>query len=96
MEHLGDLGHVKSHFGPIGESCILGARLVHGLRRAYNRLVNCFGCTQRNSMVMCVMSNLISVRLQMVIVSVHNRSTVHAKYTIGLEIILDTPDGTPR
>jgi hypothetical protein len=29
-------------------------------------------------------------------VLVQDRSTVCAKRTIGLEIILDTPDGTPR
>jgi hypothetical protein len=29
-------------------------------------------------------------------VMVQDRCTVCAKYTIGLAIILDTPDGTPR
>ena len=36
------------------------------------------------------------VRLEMVLVSVRDRCTVCAKDTIGLEIALDTPDGTPR
>jgi hypothetical protein len=31
-----------------------------------------------------------------VLVSVQDRSTVCAKHTIGLEIILDALDGTPR
>jgi hypothetical protein len=26
VEHLGDLGHVESHFGPFGESLSIGAR----------------------------------------------------------------------
>jgi hypothetical protein len=34
--------------------------------------------------------------LEIVLVSVQDRSTVHTKRTIGLEIILDAPDGTTR
>ena len=37
-----------------------------------------------------------SVRLEMVLVSVQDRCTISAKCTIGSEIILDAPDGTPR
>jgi len=43
-----------------------------------------------------VMSNLILIRLDMVLVSVQDRCTVCAKHTIGLEIVLDAPDGTPK
>jgi hypothetical protein len=39
---------------------------------------------------------LISVRLEIVLVSVQDRSTVCAKRTIGSEIVLDNPNGTPR
>jgi hypothetical protein len=35
-------------------------------------------------------------RLEIVLVSVHDRCMVCTKRTTGLEIILDTPDGTPR
>jgi hypothetical protein len=35
-------------------------------------------------------------RFGLVLVSVQDRCTVCAKGTIGLEIILDAPDGTPR
>ena len=42
------------------------------------------------------MSNLVTVRLGMVLVLVQDRCTVCAERTIGLEIILDAPDGTPR
>ena len=36
------------------------------------------------------------IRLEMVFLFVQDRCTVYAKCTIGLEIILYTPDGTPR
>ena len=36
-----------------------------------------------------------SVRLEMVLVLVQDRCTVCAKHSIGSEIILDAPDGTP-
>jgi hypothetical protein len=42
------------------------------------------------------MWNLISVYLEIVLESVKQRCTVCAKSTIGLEILLDAPDGTPR
>jgi hypothetical protein len=40
------------------------------------------------------MWNLISVRLETVLVSVQDRCTVYAERTIGLEIVLDAHDGT--
>jgi hypothetical protein len=43
-----------------------------------------------------VMSNHVLVHLEMVLVSVQDRCMVCAKCIIGLEIILDAPDGTPR
>ena len=43
-----------------------------------------------------VMWNLVSVSLDMVLVSVQDRCMVCVKYTIVSEIILDTLDGTPR
>jgi hypothetical protein len=42
------------------------------------------------------MRNLVSVRLTTVLVPVQDSCTVCAKSTIGSEIILDAPDGTPR
>jgi hypothetical protein len=50
MELLGDVGHVESCFGPLGDGVSIGERLVHGLRHTH----------------------------------------------LGLEIILDVIDGTPR
>ena len=37
-----------------------------------------------------------SVRLEMVLVLVQERYVIFAKRTIGSEIVLDAPDGTPR
>jgi hypothetical protein len=38
----------------------------------------------------------LSVHLEIVLILMQDRCTVCAKHIIGLEIILDTPDGTPR
>ena len=43
-----------------------------------------------------VMWNLVSERLETMLVSVQDRCMVYAKRTIGSEIVLDTPNGTPR
>jgi hypothetical protein len=42
------------------------------------------------------MWNLVSERLGTVLVLVQDRCTVYAKHTMGLEIVLDTPDDTSR
>jgi hypothetical protein len=42
------------------------------------------------------MWNLVSVRLETLLVLVQDRFTVYTKRTIGSEIILDAPDSTPR
>jgi hypothetical protein len=46
--------------------------------------------------MMWVMWNLILVYLEIMLGSVQERCTVYAKHTIGLEIILDAQDVTPR
>jgi hypothetical protein len=43
-----------------------------------------------------VMWNLVSVRLEIVLLSVQYGCTVCAECTIGSEIVLDTSDDTPR
>jgi hypothetical protein len=45
---------------------------------------------------MWAMWNLDSLRLETMLVSVQVRSMICAKRTVGSEIILATPDGTPR
>ena len=42
-----------------------------------------------------IMCNLVLVRLEAVLVSVQDRCMVCAKHTIGLEIIMDAPNGAP-
>ena len=42
------------------------------------------------------MSNLVSVRLEIVLVSMEDRCAACVERTLRLEIILDAPDGTPR
>ena len=42
------------------------------------------------------MWNLISIRLEIVLLLVQDRCTVCAEHSIGSEIVLDAPDGTPR
>jgi uncharacterized membrane protein len=96
IELLGDAGHVEPRFGPFGDTVSVSARLVHGLRRMYHSLRNHFGCTQWNSYVTWVMWNLVLVYLETVLVLVQDRSTVCGECTVGIEIILDGPDGTPR
>jgi hypothetical protein len=46
--------------------------------------------------VTLVMSNLVSVRLETMLVSVQDRCMVCTKHTIGSVIILDGSDGTLR
>jgi hypothetical protein len=43
-----------------------------------------------------VMANHLSVCMEMLLVLVQDRCMVYTKRTIGLEIILDEADGTPR
>ena len=68
MEHLGDVGHVEPHFDPFGDSVSVDAREVHGLRRMLHRHRNSFRCTRWNSWVTWVMWNLVSIRLEIVLV----------------------------
>ena len=96
MVLLGDEAQVEARFGLFGDSANLDARWVHSLRRACHRLRNRFGRTRWNSEVTWVVSNLVSICLQTVLVSVQDRCTVCAKRTIGSLIILDAPNGTPR
>jgi hypothetical protein len=46
MELLGDVGHVESRFGPIGDGVSFSAREVNGLYGTYHGLRNHFGRTR--------------------------------------------------
>jgi hypothetical protein len=96
MELLCDMGHVESCFSPIGDRVSLGAREVHGLRGTYHRLQNHFGRTRLYSYVTRLKCKLVLVHLEIVPILTLDGYTVCAKCTIGSEIILDVPCGTPR
>jgi hypothetical protein len=93
---LGDEAQVKACLGSFGHSANLDTRLVHSLRRMYDRLINRLDTPDANSQMMWVMSNLVSVHLEMVLVLEQDRCTICAKRTTGSGIILDKTDGTPR
>ena len=44
----------------------------------------------------CIIWNLASVQLEIVLVSVQDSCMVCAQCTIGSEIVVEVPDGTPR
>jgi hypothetical protein len=69
MELLGDVGQVDAHFGLFGDSVNLGTKLVQGLRRTYHRLGNHFGRKQWYSYRTWVKWKLVSVHLEIVLIS---------------------------
>jgi hypothetical protein len=73
-----DEAQAEARLGPLGDSANLDVRWVHSLRRTYHRLRNLFGHTRWNPLVTWVMSNLVSVCLEMVLVSVQDMCTVCA------------------
>jgi hypothetical protein len=89
MEFLRDVGHVESYFGPFG--CKIGAQFRPNITYAQKS----FGTNPMELLgdvghVEChfgPFGDVVSVR--------QNRCMVCAKHTIGSEIILDAPDGTP-
>ena len=66
------------------------------MRQTYHRLRNHFGSTRWYSYVMWVKWNLVLVHLETVLMLVQDRCMVCAKHALGLEIILDTPNGALR
>ena len=62
----------------------------------YHRLRNRFGHTKWYYKVMRLKWKLNSVCMEIVLILTQVRCTVCAKGTIGPDIILDAPNGTPR
>ena len=87
---------MEAHLCLFGDSVNLDARQVHGLRQMHYRLRNHFGFTRWYFDVTWVKWMLVSVHLEIVLFSMQDISRVCAERTIGLEISLDAPDGTPR
>jgi hypothetical protein len=96
MVLLGDEAQVEGRFSPFGDSANLNTRWMHGLRRTYHRLRCRFGRTRQDCKETWVMWNHVSVCLETVLISVQDRCIVCAERTIGSEIVLATPNGTPR
>jgi hypothetical protein len=67
---------------------------VHSLRRTYHRLKNHFGRTRWYSKVTSVKWNLVSVRLEIVLILAQERCMVCVDCTAGMEMISDAPDNT--
>ena len=86
---------MEAHFSLFGDSVNLDAIQVHGLRQMHYRLRNHFGCNRWYSDVTLVKWILVSVHLEIVLVSTQDRCTVGTKRAIGSEISLDAPDGSP-
>ena len=94
MELLGDVGHVESHSVRLEmvSVCKVGAWFALNVPKAQisfwthpMELLGDVGHVESRS-----------VRLEMVLVLVQDRCTVCAERTIGSDIVLDAPDGTPR
>jgi hypothetical protein len=66
------------------------------LRQTFHRLKNCFAHTRWNSYVMRLMWKVVSFHFEIVLILTQDRCTACAKCTIGIVIVLDAPDGTPR
>ena len=65
------------------------------MHQTYHRLINHFKRTRLYSLVMRHKWKLNSVYLEIVLILTQDRGTVCSEHTIGNEVILDAPDGTP-
>ena len=90
------MGHVECHFFLFGDSISFCARQVHALCQTYQRPKSHFGHTRWYHHVTRLKWKFVSVLLDIVLILTQDRCTVCVERTIGLEIILDGPDGTPR
>jgi hypothetical protein len=68
---------------------------VHDLHQTYHRLSNHFGRTQWYSLVIRLKRKLVLIHLETILILTQDKCTVGTKRTIGSEIILDIPSGTP-
>jgi hypothetical protein len=96
MELLGDVSHVESRFGLFGDSVSVSAIWVHSLHQWYQWLRNLFWT---HPMVLLGDKAQVEARFG----PFGDNVNLDAKQllglcrcTMGLEIILDAPDGTPR
>ena len=95
MENLGDVGHVESRFGQFGDCqcwCKIGAQSAPNVPQAqksfWTHLVELLGDVGQLESWFGSFGDSVSVG--------QDRCTFCGKRTIGSEIILDAPNGTPR
>jgi hypothetical protein len=96
MEPLGDVGLVKSCFGPFRDSVSVSARQVHDMHQTYHGLSNRFDQIRWYSEVMRLKWKIILVHLDIALILTQDGCILYTECSIGLEIVLDAPDGTPR
>jgi hypothetical protein len=96
MVLLGDVGQVEALSVCLEIVLIFALGGCTVLRRMYHGPRNHFWQTQWYSLVMWVKWKLVSVHLETMLISALDGCTVCAECTMGMEIILGTPDGTPR
>jgi hypothetical protein len=96
MELVSDVGRVESRFSPFRDSVSVSAKLEHGLHRTYHRHRNRFGRTQSDSLVTRLKWKLGSVHLGIVLLLMQDWCLVCTKCSMGIEIVLDALEGTPR
>ena len=95
MVLLANVGQEEARFDPFRGRVSLGARYVHNLRPTYKRLGNHFGRNRWYFYVMWVRWKLVSICLEILLISAQDRCPVCAESTMAQEIDLGTPDGTP-
>ena len=95
MELLDDVGYVEYRSSSFGDSVCMGARSVHSLHLTYHRLRNHFGRSQWYFKVTRLKWKLDSFYLEILLILTQDKCSVCAERTIGSEIVLDAPDGTP-
>ena len=91
MELLGDVGHVESRSVRLEMLLVLVQDRCTDHRLRYH-----LGHTQWYTKVMKLSWKLVLVCLEIILIMTPDRCTVCAERTIGSEIVLGAPNGTPR
>jgi hypothetical protein len=92
---VGDVGQVERRFGSHGDGVNLGeigARFAQNVPQACNSFWP-YPMVLLGYVVKC---KLVSIHLEIVLISIQDSCMVCTEHPIGLEIVLGTPDGTPR